>query len=275
MESLWAPATRRAYASLWRRFTLWRQRERLPLTSEAAALFVAATDVKPQAKLTYTKMLRALFNRLSIEVHHLQLLASSLAGAGANRPSRQAPPMEPQQLAAALARWPTAEQPALLLAWKTAARWDDVAKLRLSSVVLSTPKEVVLHFGVMKNTRASPFRPQDLVVITGRFTAAIHRHLLALRRAGGGPATPLTQLTTRNVEALLRPLALTAHSIKRGALTQLLRAAAEDKLAPTMIAVMARHANSAPIAPVTGAYLSSAPLELARAMRTQDATALL
>lgn len=292
LRALWAASTLSGYRSLWRRFTAWAARERLsPLDDESAALFlVAMPDVSQQSRLKYARTLRALFRRFGLPTQHLELLASALTASGAARPLKQARPMSPEQLVQALRLFPPAERDALEVAWASAARWDDMRKLRLSDVLSATAAEVILHFAATKANRAEDVRPQDLVVICGprlpaarRLIAAMearHAQLCRQKRLVGKAATKAresiaaTLLSTRAAAKLLRPLGLSAHSIKRGAMTRLTELAAQRKLPLRLLGVMARHADTVPLPKSTVRYLGNPPA-LARAVGTARATRLL
>lgn len=252
------------------------------MSDENAAAFVEVLDVAVQAKHTYAKQLAAIFSRAGLPDQMLRTLMSALAAAGALRPVRQATPMTPAQLDAALEIFPLSERDALRMAWTTAARWDDIIKFRLANVVQEAPEHITLHFCDTKATRSSPFRPQDLVVITGRHLPAVRRLITRVRHKAAANNNnnanePFTTLSTKAVDKLLKPLGLSAHSVKRGALTTIMRQAAANNLPPYIIGVMARHAKTAPIPESVARYLSDATAraEMALFIGTAAATRLL
>lgn len=282
LASIWAETTRANYQSLWVRYRHWCARDNLSPTSDvtAAAFVEAMTDVSVQSRHQYCKVLSAIFSRLGVETPVLRMLAAAYAGEGARRPMHQATPMTPQLLEQALSLFPPWERDALRLAWVTAARWDDIAKSSLASVVQETPEHVIIHFADTKAGRSSPFRPQDLVVVTGRHLPAVRRLLQRVRNESrNNPDAPLTTLTTDDVEALLRPLGLSAHSIKRGALTTLLGLAARNNLPPQALEMLARHqSDRQTLNKTTARYLmggADSRAQLALYLGTQHATALL
>lgn len=276
LETTWAASTLAGYRSIFRRFLAWTKREQLPPTDEAAAMFIEALPVSNQSRLTYGKALTSVLSHLGVDVAMLRALCAALRADGAEAPMKQARPMTQQQLEQARLLFPPAEVPALVLAWVTASRWDDVAKLTTDGILETTPTEIVLHFGKTKANRRRKYRPQDLVVIRGRHVPLLLpfvRRLLRRARASPEPL-PVTQLTTRQVRDLLRPLGLTAHSIKAGAISVLTAAAAQGLIKPMLIPMMARHKGATAFPEVTARYARQVPT-LARVFGTQRATQLL
>lgn len=279
IQQRWAPSTADNYRRLWRRYSQWAGREHLPVGSDdSAALFITATQVRPSGQLAYAKILSAIFGLMAWPTELLRALISGLAGMGARRPTRQAAPMSMAQLEDLLESLPLPASAALRLAWVTASRWDDVTKLRLRNVVEDTADRLILHMADTKASRSSAFRPEDLVVIVGRHLPRVRALLQAVRVArNNNPRARLTRISTRQIEDMLRPHGLSAHSIKRGALAVITAAAAAGTVPKAVIGIMAKHAGAAEFVSATPTYLMAPGTmrDLALLLGTAKATAVL
>lgn len=271
LRGLWASSTWAQRQSLWRRLAAFCAASQLPLNDRSAALFILSLGVTAQTQHGYASTLSALFGRLGLPNGLLSLMAAALRAQGALIPLHQARPMQREQLEQLLPTLGRRDAVAMALAWKTASRWSDIQRLIGRQVLLATPEEIIIDFSDRtKTSRSRPFAPQLLVVVRGRWTAAIAEVLSRLL-----PQEPLTQLTTADVEELLRPLGLTAHSIKRGALNLVAAAAEEGRVDPSVLPLLARHKTDSPLVQASVIrYVSNKPA-LARVLGTQHATALL
>lgn len=233
----------------------------LPLQT-TAALMIQRKDVTIQTKLTYAKNLHAILRQLN---HETELLSSYIAGLramGAEIPNRQAAPITRQELENIVC--PTSVRVALMIAWKTASRIDEVAKLKPESIVLSTPSEVIIWFGChTKTSRQRPFMPQLFQVIRGEQTEFIHNNLQKAFEEW-----PTTATIARHL-----PHPYTMHSIKHGAAEALLKLAGEGKVDINLIPMVLKHASAQKIlSETTVRYMSQNKADLARTFRTGDVT---
>ncbi|KAJ9442493.1 hypothetical protein DIPPA_10853 [Diplonema papillatum] len=111
---------------------------------------------------------------------------------------------------------------ALLVAWKSAARWAEAASLSSEQFLLVETQEIIIDwFQTPKGRKKNPFRASRYVVLLGSLTdeiAALFRNL--------APFNPLTKVTTSALDRMWgntpTMTGFTAHSIKRGAVTHIL-----------------------------------------------------
>jgi hypothetical protein len=166
------------------------------------------------------------------------------------------------------------DRAALALAWKTASRWDEIQRILPSSIVLVSPQEVIVDWGVRtKASRRDPWRAAKYTVVRGRLTPGIAR---TIAQWYSGPERPLTTLTTANISGMLKAIdcRLSAHSIKHGAMNLLARHAAEGRLDPTKIALVGKHKQVCDLTSTTIRYLTDR-VAAARMLGTHQATELL
>ena len=271
LRQLWASSTWAQRQALWRRLCEFASANNAPINDLTAAMFVSSMAVTPQTQHSYASALSALFSRLGLPNGVLAMMAAALRAQGALIPRRQAAPATREHIERLITQLPRRSATAIALAWKTASRWSDINRLLGRQVLVATPEEIVLDFSDRtKTSRSRPFAPQLLVVIRGRWTPQIAAVLRQLR-----PSEPLTRLTTAQVGDMLRPLGLSAHSIKRGALDLVAAAVEEGRLEASVLPLLARHKTDHP--PVQASvirYVSNKPA-LARALGTQHATVLL
>jgi hypothetical protein len=156
---------------------------------------------------------------------------------------------------------------AFYLGWKTASRWDDIAQLRGAAVLSWTVESVVLYWGAYTKTSQS-----------GRHLHEPHLLTVVVRATSGWDAQEfefarvLLAALTEQASVLLQSVdpRLSGHSLKRGAITHLIRAGAPLEL----ISRLAKHAVVSPFSATTLSYAGDAP-SLAWALRTQEVTSLL
>lgn len=257
LTHVWAPSTLRDRQSLWARYNNFLTDKGLPLSDHTAALFISATDVLPSSKLAYTKSLMSLLATMRIECPILRLLAKGLRGEGALVPTHQANPITREHLLALAESFPPPDAAAVLLAWKTASRWDEISRLTTDHLIHRSDAEIVIDWMQdTKSSRLDPHRATNLTVVRGEWTDRIHRSLSTV------PHARLTQITYDDL--ILRMTEMfpeqkyTAHSIKRGALEMATIAAAEHQVPPQTLDLLAKHKpTNPPLESTTLTYLGS------------------
>ncbi|KAK7199535.1 hypothetical protein NESM_000931000 [Novymonas esmeraldas] len=257
-EGLWARRTWKQMESLWSRLHAYAAQRALPISDQTATLFVHDLDVAPTTKVGYASSLANLFRKMGLPSEVLRTYAQSQRGLGGARPTNQATPIPRAELLAIAAAQPTRLQVALLLAWKTASRWDDIARMTKRSLLSLREDEIIVDFGSeTKTSRARPFRPEMLVVVKGDLTATIAAYLQRmLGSRHWSKDARLFPYPTSAIRELLRPAGYKAHSIKRGALTYVAQRMVGTDIPLHLVGVLARHAASTVnIAPVTLRYL--------------------
>lgn len=186
------------------------------------------------------------------------------------------------------------------LAWKTASRWDEVARLTLKNFVHMSKEELIIAWSTPHNTEdcglKTAYRDRDQL----RFYTAIRDDedltpmVQMLLNAVPGAKGKLFPWTTRDIEEVLKKFPLpaemkamfegnkekfyphfTAHSIKQGAMAVVLRNIAEKKLDKEALAMIGKHKN--PLESMPGVSVGYTRLDpnLARANGTQEITILL
>ncbi|EPY15420.1 hypothetical protein AGDE_17127 [Angomonas deanei] len=275
MESMWSPATWIQYRSLWRRITEFATRENLPMNDHTMSLFIHHLPVTLSSKHTYARTCINILNRLNQPHDVLTMYDKALKSSGAEIPTHQAEPMLYDDLVRILPRVRPLMAYGLMLAWKTASRWDEIARLQHKSVLQTNDDEIVLYFGSeTKTSRATPFRPELFCVIRGRWThelALFLRERMKLVPEG----SPLIMIPTAEVTSTLATYGYSAHSLKRGALSHVLAHLPEGSPLFTKMGLLAKHANSVPgISSITLRYMEQ-QVQTARQLETGALTSLL
>ncbi|KAJ9458747.1 hypothetical protein DIPPA_13704 [Diplonema papillatum] len=270
----WADSTVRDRQNLWRRFQVWADSQGLATDPDSATRFVMATMVEPQGMLSYTRLLSAVFGHIGVDARPLLSLATVLRGSGGSIPLEQAPPV-PREV---LVKWAFRQVPqvcaAVLLAWKTASRWDDVRTLPRVCFPLITSVEIVVDWkGLPKGRRSNPFCRSKVVAVRGPLTQEIAALLLSM-----GSFSQLCPLSTQqfgrlmDADETMRPYS--AHSIKRGAVEHLMDAKANGAPFPAhLISRLAKHTDDADptVTNMTIRYTTN-PVALARVLQTGEVT---
>ncbi|KAJ9447092.1 hypothetical protein DIPPA_34610 [Diplonema papillatum] len=274
VADMWARSTTQERRSLWRRLQAWTTERGLGMNADSACLFVAATGVRPQGQLAYTKALSASFGAMGFENHPLRVLAKALRGGGAAIPENQATPIERRKLVSWARQQQSSVRLAVLVAWKTASRWAEAANLSSVQFLLVTQKEVVVDwFQTPKGRTQDPFKASRFAVIQGPLTAEI-----AVLYAKCAPFAPLSALTTSALDALwgqsTQMQGYTAHSIKRGAVKHLLPLLTSGKLSPHLIDRLTKHEEEGGPGTLSRTTLRYAggDVDLARALETGKVT---
>ena len=272
VEKTWAKPTTVARRALWDRLNRWIQLNDLPLNANSAVLFVAATGAAPSALLTYSKHLSAMMGKLGMETSPLSIMGTSLRAAGAEIPSRQAEPMAKEDLV----KWAKTQKVnvrlALMICWKTASRWGEVATLSSEQVNVISRNEVIVDWATNpKGRKRNPFYPGRWAVIVGDLVEEIASDNIQL-----GKYERLTEWgTAKLVQEWRREKYMkkySAHSIKRGAISRLFeQLASGEDIREELISRLAKHSTTAALSNTTIRYGGN-PVALARALRTSEVT---
>ncbi|KAK7201559.1 hypothetical protein NESM_000220200 [Novymonas esmeraldas] len=275
MEGLWSSNTWSQMRSLWTRFSLFRDLYDMPLDQHAAALFVHSLSVSVQTKHTYARNLINIFRKLQISHAELTLMDTVLRARGALIPMQQARAMTRvdllgicQVIGLPVSSW-------LILAWKTASRWDEIARLQADSFLSVTETEIVVYFGTeTKTSRTKPFRPDLYCVIRGDGTPTLAR-TIAQKIRSTQKGEPLFPMSTARLRELLTPHGYSAHSVKRGAIMHLLSVLPEASPLLQLIPLIAKHAPQYPVlGSMTARYIEDQVM-IARHLGTGQLTSLL
>lgn len=182
----------------------------------------------------YLKDLRQIARSSNLEVENetLDAYSSGLARDGARAPAHQAPPATRADIDATRQYLTPSEYVGMELARKTASRIGEMEQLNVSHV---TPVSDGVWQVTFPYHKGDPFRLGTVITIYP--DESLRKALERLHTMP--PDTPITDLTTSRAAAVLgrvRP-GLTAHSVKRGALVDLLNAGVPLSL----IQVIAKH----------------------------------
>lgn len=288
ISRLWAANTMMRRARLIEDWHEWvRNRSKMTL-DWSLVTFIESKSIGLVSKATYARELATMLNRFNIETPILRMYLSGLNKIGALVPLHQARPLTPEHLGVAmklLQNDPSRLQlrVGLFLAWKTASRWDEVARLRRSSIHKITDTDLTIWWSAgTKTTGAEPYAARAI---------AVCRHLPALPKFLTQYLSTLraddyvVQVSTDRASAWMRdniPVKdnedhFTASSIKRGAVTHLVRHAAAGSIDLQVVSRMAKHKHQLDeISPTTLRYVAQDCIdELAHALRTQEASVLL
>jgi hypothetical protein len=244
----------------------------------AIPLFVESTGTSTASKLTYSKTLAALYHRMGAETPIGTMYQTALRASGGLIPTHQAVPASSSQVDKLLIRATTVSPnlvAAIFLLYKTASRWDEIAKIIGKSILHNTPSEIIIEWlDRTKTTRADPFRVSAWTVIHHSTPMIQVNQVLAQLKS----EEQLTQLTTAEFTAWVQKdpttATLSAHSFKRGALESLAMKAAEGLIDIKLLPLLAKHKANDQFPGTTLRYVNNRAA-LARMLRTQDATQFL
>jgi hypothetical protein len=262
MGMKWADSTKRARSRLYDELleTMTAAPE-VPLQT-TAAIMVQKKGVAIQTKLSYAKNLQTILRSMGEETTVISAYIAGLRVMGAEKPIKQADPITKQQLLEI--ECPPHVKTALLLAWKTASRMDEIARLEKDSIVESTPEMIVVNFSDRtKKSRGKPFLPENMCIVTGDLTTMLHESL---------PAA-MDNWPTRAELSRYLPHPFTDHSIKHGAAIVLMEAAAENKFDKELVSLVLKHQDKRAITQTTITYCGGRLDLAARVLGTQLATA--
>lgn len=233
--------------SLWTRLQLFLEMNELPLDDANGALFIHSLDVSVQAKHTYARNLANVFRKRGLPHMALTLFGTALKSRGALVPLHQARPMTKADLLRICRHLADLPARLLLLAWKTASRWDEVQRLKSSSFLFVSPQEIIIYFGqVTKTSRVAPFRPDLLCVVRGDGTQQLESFIREARHTKLKDE-PLFPFETQKIRELLLPYNYSAHSIKRGAIMHLLNILPEGSHLLNIVPLLGKHAPNYPV----------------------------
>jgi len=282
---------RRRIWNLVRRHAQQQQLQHLPIGMQAVAWLSTMTHVKDSTMIGYASGLRALCHRMSLQTPLLDLFAAGLSATGTSRMEIQHATPVSRDLALALvdrAR-DTLRDPrfavGLWLAWKTAARWDDVLHLVRESLlkVIQNPNgsmDIIIEWGQLKTNRRRDFRATGWTVLREeqrldlvQLTQDVFRRLR--------PEEALTTITTQKMRRLVRLhpdaalLNISAHSFKRGASDRLWAFAAQGQCSARLIPALLKHKDEFFDFPTSTVRYCTDKSNLALALGTQELTRLL
>lgn len=224
---------------------------------------IQAGHVQVPSAFKYVKNLSQSLREAGAPVDEEVTLAykESLARDGALRAAKQAPPAEFKDILATKALLTPHEYLGIRIAWVTASRIGEIAHLRKEHFERKGPLLWSITFPYHKG---DPYRLGTNIVV--RVSEDLDR-MLSERLEWVPAGQPVSNLTTARASAVLGAVraGLTGHSVKRGALTQLLRAG----VPLPMIQLIAKHKDLETLL----IYLPRA--EVSMALGTQDATAVL
>jgi len=190
-------------------------------------------------------------------------------------PTQQAPPMTRTDIVKICRATTNPVRLMLMLAWKTASRWSDIARLQKKSFLQITPEEIIIFFGrETKTSRQDPFRPDLYAVIRGDGTRTMAGQLQALC-AGKRASDVLFHTPTDEAREILMPFGYTAHSIKRGAILHLLKTFPEGDPRISLIALLGKQAPHYPVLGSITVRYAGEQIEMARHLGTGLLTSML
>jgi hypothetical protein len=271
---------RRQLVERWLHFTT---SNGLEMSDESAVLFILAVpELSVQTQLAYAKAMSGTFRHLGWERQELLTLCTALRAHGAEIPARQAysvPKNEMLQLAAYFRQQrQLMEELTVLIAWKSASRWGEVARLEVRDFLLVTPQEVIIAWGTLpKGRRSNPFKPSMFTVIVGDLTERIASLI------GSAPREqPFCPIDTQALDAMTRrlppPLSqITGHSFKKGAATHVVEMVATTgvQMDPRKLSLLLKHELTADLISASTLRYPQAGVGLARWLGTAEVTVLL
>jgi integrase len=228
-----------------------------------------------QTRHQYAKTLATVAKQLGLEVTLSQWYRAGLADLGALIAQDPAVPATKQQVDYIRRVFPPIPAAVLLLCWKTASRFDDVRQLKKDNFLLISPKRLIIRWGKTKANREALMVTHSLTVVDDvDGLPELVRHLARLKRGDH-----FTTLSDDRIRAILKryPMTreLTLHSFKRGAADVLIREVVAGNLDIELLPRLLKHKHAIQELPeVTVKYLSD-HINLALALRTDEATKLL
>jgi len=253
ISKMWADSTITTRESIYQRCLVYLERHRLPLTGQSVVIFLQSLSVGPKpvtirGRHQYGKDLMSILNYSHLDSTMVSMYLKGLRAMGALEPLHQAIPMPFEHFQLLL------QEPglhfntklALMIVWKTCARWDDVYELPLTNDGIVDkdpgqltdtalrPDQVIIDWKRnTKATRTDPYRASRYAVITGEnFTREIYE---GIKEAQSQMSTTdnssqfLTTCTTDKMDTLLAEWCAlrnlpkyTVHSLKHGAINHLM-----------------------------------------------------
>lgn len=244
----------------------------LPMDRTSAMLFATAAGNKASTKLTYLSGLIARLEPLSA----LQRYRRGLRRIAAKEELQQAPPMTREQLRNVLTHCTHETAMALLMAWKTASRMSDLEQMHGQQLKLASARSIIIDWAA--DTKASQLDPFQSHLLTEIREAATHDALpiAALvefcQARQGTPQLLFSPATIAELHGHLQRQGLQGHSIKVGAITELLNLVTAGKVPLHLVPLVAKHHQANPPLPNTTIRYIRDRVALARALGTGQAT---
>ena len=242
---------------------------RLKLFDDDVVKLINDMSLSLQTKETYLKHLIALMVQSGKLATHSRLLLKSLIRRGSQIPFQQAQPLTKAQLNKLLPFMTSEMAATVLIAYKTASRAGEVALLKRRDFIVARPDCIILYWGnKTKTTKAHPFRPDTMVVIEGAYTNQIYQYLRCL-----SPNTHISTLSSMEITRFFRRhlgRGYSSHSIKRGAIHQLMEHVAGKRITLEEVMRIANHRQLPSLLRYSGVNEHTA-----RALGTQNTTRLL
>ncbi|ORC93292.1 trans-sialidase [Trypanosoma theileri] len=250
-KRMWTRTTWEQRGSILRRFIEFTVRHNLDTTEENIPLFIVSLQLAKSSAIQYT---RTLLTLLATARTPTQMFLMGLQKTAAQDPLKQARPMLRWELDMIIATLPKErDQVALRLAWVTASRWGEIAQLQKQNFVQheQDPNAIIVDWGALPKTfKSDPHRAARYVVIQGADAQRVRETI-----KGMTSDEKLTSLTTKDMERILQPYGMTAHSIKRGALAHAAAAVVEHDLDPRLLTQLGKHADPMELPRSTVRYL--------------------
>ena len=264
MRQVWVSDTWTRKSNLLRDFlTFAAANPRRDLGFQICKFIQGLPDLRPVTRRSYASSLGALASQFGMEVKAVSLYTRGLSAGGACLPERQAHPATRQDVLRLIRSFPdVAMKCALFLAWKTAARWGDMLGLTRASFLVLRPDEIIIAWGVTKTRRFGEAKSSMYTVV---HEAASMEWMVRVINSLPDSTSSLVTMTTSALDQRMAVLfvnpKLSAHSIKRGAITALYTALNQGRIpvprseGRSMISRLAKHAlSNEDIAPATLSY---------------------
>jgi len=303
LSQLWAETTMKNRRYLWMRFNKFRQEKCKQGTTTDWALLAfleSMPHLQQNSKLQYARALAAVHTRLSIDLPLLKMYNRSLVKQGASVPLNQATPITTDQILEvrrhAFNQQNWRMHAMLFLMWKSASRHSDVARLQRQDIVAMTATTITIKWNCqsVKNLKGQPNRIETVTMIEHQDDQEMQQVRRFINQIPNPQSflcpVPLDKFNKFLKEYVtLPPVAnlskqqqlenLTSHSIKRGAVTHLVKVAPESDLDPAIISRIAKHRHwFQPLAEATLGYNATsteAVESLALLLQTHKASRLL
>lgn len=289
-QSTWASRAR-LLNHLYSFLLLPTSRPDLPMDARVALYIVKEkTNLAYSSRVKYAKEFRAMAHALGMTEHPtLDMYIRATSALAASAPIKQAQLIKEDELGAMVLRaWQEENNPALAvsiyLCFKTCSRWGDVANLTKENFIINhdnlNNNEILVIWGTkVKTHRLRPFKATGLTVVVEETAPDMMEELKRQIRKLKKDQKLCPKSTDQMLKWLKKKQAtsrLSCHSFKRSALDKLTTAVLEEKLAPTLLPLMAKHQdkNLQHFPESTIRYLAN-KVALAKILKTQEATRLL
>jgi hypothetical protein len=260
-------------------YTAYRLTKRASFTSQ-----LPTGPILPKTVWQRVRLLALMFGIENRALFNMKEMVQT-ATTNCEREIRRAAPMMPETLQRILKDRCDSLSIALVIAMKTASRWDDVVSLRRRQVLLVSTSEMLISFVKTKANKKNLPRVDHCVIATfQRIPPWVEKFLtrgepqdLLFKDLSWETAVARLRLApppvaSSNAFGTERP-AWTTHSMKRGAITVLWEAAAEGLVDVKTVVLVAKHKGLANIeVPSHTVGYTSKTYAVAKAMNTHVAT---